>query len=79
MALGLLQGWLENGKDWILDNGPSWLFKIIVFSLILVTFRFLAGITRRLVRKAVTASQVDLSQLLQNQITAFAGKVVLFE
>jgi small conductance mechanosensitive channel len=78
VALGLLQGWLESGEDWLIDNGPRWIFKVIVFLLILLAFRFLAGITRRLVRKAVTTSKVNLSQLLQNQVISFAGKVVMF-
>jgi small conductance mechanosensitive channel len=78
VALGLLQGWLESGKDWLVENGPRWLFKIIVFLLILLAFKFLAGIVKRLVRKAVTASKFDLSLLLQNQIVFFAGKVVMF-
>ncbi len=78
VAFGLLQGWLESGKDWVIDNGPRWVFKIIVFVLILMAFKFLAGIVKRLVRKAVTASNLNLSQLLRNQIEFFAGKVVMF-
>ena len=78
VAFGLLQGWLESGKDWVIENGPRWLFKIIVFVLILVAFKFLAGIVKRLVRKGVTASKLNLSQLLRNQIVFFAGKVVMF-
>jgi len=78
VAFGLLQGWLESGKDWVMDNGPRWLFKIIVFVLILLAFKFLAGIAKRLVRKAVTTSKIDLSQLLQKQIISFSGKVVMF-
>ena len=78
VALGLLQGWLESGRDWIIDNGPRWLFKIIVFLLILVAFKFLAGIVKRLVRKAIETSKVDLSRLFQNQLISFSGKVVMF-
>jgi small conductance mechanosensitive channel len=46
--------------------------------LILLAFKFLAGIVKRLVRKAVTASSLNLSQLLRNQIEFFSGKVVMF-
>jgi hypothetical protein len=35
---------------------------------ILVAFKILASIVRRLVRKAVTASKLNQSQLLRNQI-----------
>jgi small conductance mechanosensitive channel len=78
VALGLLQGWLESGRDWVVDNGPRWIFKIIVFLLILLAFKFLAGIVKRLVRKAIDTSKVDFSQLLQNQLVSFSGKVVMF-
>jgi len=78
VAFGLLQGWLQSGKDWLIENGPRWVFKIIVFVLILLAFKFLAGIAKRLVRKAVTASKLNLSQLLRNQIVFFTGKVVMF-
>jgi small conductance mechanosensitive channel len=78
VAFGLLQGWLESAKDWVIENGPRWVFKLIVFVLILVAFKFLASIVKRLVRRAVTASKLNLSQLLQNQIVFFVGQVVMF-
>jgi small conductance mechanosensitive channel len=78
VAIGLLQGWLESAKDWVIENGPRWVFKLVVFVLILVAFKFLAGIVKRLVRKAVTASKLNLSQLLRNQIVFFSGKIVMF-
>jgi small conductance mechanosensitive channel len=78
VAFGLLQGWLDSGKDWLIGNGPRWLFKIVVFVLILLAFKFLAGLTQRLAGKAMATSRINLSQLLQNQISFFAGKVVMF-
>lgn len=78
VALGLLQGWLQSGRDWAIENGPRWIFKIVVFLLILLAFKFLAGIVKRLVRKAIETSKVNLSQLLQNQLVFFSGKVVMF-
>ncbi len=78
VALGLLQGWLESGQEWLVLNGPRWLFKIIVFVLILLAFKFLSSIVKRLVRRAVMTSKFDLSQLLQNQVVSFAGKMVMF-
>ena len=78
VALGLFQRWVEKGQEWVLGNGPRWIFKIIVFLLILLGFRFLSGIARRLMRKAVTTSKIDLSQLLQEQTISFTGKAVMF-
>jgi small conductance mechanosensitive channel len=78
VAFGLLQGWIESGRDWVIENGPRWLFKIIVFVLILVAFKFLAGIVKRLMRKTLSSSKIDLTQLLENQIVSFTGKAVMF-
>jgi small conductance mechanosensitive channel len=78
VAIGLLQGWIESSKGWVLENGPRWLARIIAFILILLVFKFVAGIVKRLVRKAVTTSKLNLSQLLRNQIEFFSGKVVMF-
>jgi small conductance mechanosensitive channel len=78
VALRLLQGWLENAKGWLIQNGPRWLFKLIVFVAILFAFKVLAGLVKRLVGKAVTASKLNLSHLLRDQIVFFAGKIVIF-
>ena len=78
VALRLLQDWLESAKDWLIKTGPRWIFKFIVFMVILVAFKVLAGLVKRLVRRAVTASNLNLSQLLRHQIVFFAGKVVMF-
>jgi small conductance mechanosensitive channel len=78
VALRLMQGWLENTRGWLIQNGPRGIFKFIVFMVILVAFKVLAGIVKRLVLKAVTASKLDLSYLLRDQIVFFSGKVVIF-
>jgi small conductance mechanosensitive channel len=78
VAFGLLQGWVESGRDWVIQNGPRWLFKIIVFVLILLAFKFLAGIVKRLMRKTLSSSKIDLTQLLENQIVSFTGKAMMF-
>ncbi|MET0051708.1 MAG: mechanosensitive ion channel domain-containing protein [Candidatus Thiodiazotropha sp.] len=78
VAFGLLQGWLKTGEEWLIDNGPRWLFKIVVFILVLLGFKLLSSIVKRLVRRAVTTSKFNLSQLLQNQVVSFAGKMVMF-
>jgi small conductance mechanosensitive channel len=78
VILGLLRSALENAKDWMIENGTRWLFKFIVFVLILAAFKLLAGIVKRLVSRAVTTSTLDISQLMRSQIVFFAGKVVMF-
>jgi small conductance mechanosensitive channel len=78
VALRLLQGWLESAKGWLMETGPRGVFKLIIFVAVLAAFKVLDGIVGRLVRKAVGASKLNLSQLLRNQIVSFSGKVVMF-
>jgi small conductance mechanosensitive channel len=77
VALGLLQSGIESSWNWVTDNGSRWGTKLVVFALILLAFKFLAGIVKRMVNKAVTNSRLRISQLLRNQIVFFSGKVVM--
>lgn len=78
VAMGLLRGWIESLKEWILENGPRWATRIVVFILILLAFKVLSGIVKRLVRKAAATSKLNLSQLLRDQIVFFSGKAFMF-
>jgi small conductance mechanosensitive channel len=77
VALGLAAQWVDGLRQWLVDNGPGLLFKVLVFVLILLVFRVLAGIVRRLVRRSVSASKLNLSQLLQRMVVNFAFNGVL--
>ncbi len=76
VALGLLQQWLDSGKEWIIENGPQWAFKLVIFVLILVVFSMLANIARRIVGRALASSRVHASKLLQDLLASIAGKAV---
>jgi small conductance mechanosensitive channel len=60
-AFGLVQKWTIQGKDWLVENGPGVAIKIVVFLLILLVFKFLAGIGGKAARKAITASKMSVS------------------
>jgi len=77
IALGLLQKWLNGLKDWAVESGPQLFFKVLVFVLILFVFRLLARLTRKLVSRTVSASKLQLSQLLQKMFISISGNVVL--
>jgi small conductance mechanosensitive channel len=76
VALGLLQQWLDSGKEWLIDKGPQWAFKLVVFVLILLTFAMFANIVKRIISRALTSSRVHASHLLQNLLVSFAGKAI---
>ncbi|MDH3527342.1 MAG: mechanosensitive ion channel [Gammaproteobacteria bacterium] len=76
VALGLLQQGLDSGKEWLIDNGPQWAFKLVVFVLILMVFALLARVVKRLVSTALASSRVHASKLLQDLLVSFAGKAI---
>ncbi len=77
VAIGLLQEWLEAFREWIREVGPATVVKAFLFLLILVTFRLLAIITRRLVQRSLSAAKGRTSQLLSNMALALAGRGVM--
>lgn len=77
VAFGLLQQWLEVGRKHLVENGPGWIFKLIVFVLILLVFKLLANVAGRLVRRAVSTSKLSISVLLQEFFVTLASKAVL--
>jgi small conductance mechanosensitive channel len=76
VALGLLHQALGSGKEWLIDNGPKWAFKIVIFVLILMVFALLARIVKRIVSRALKSSRVHASRLLQDLLVSFAGKAI---
>ena len=77
VALGLIQGWLDQGREWLMTAGPGWVFKIVLVLLILWIFRRLSKIARRLVHRGLVASKAPVSQLLQQSFQAAAGGAVM--
>ncbi|MHC4407840.1 MAG: mechanosensitive ion channel family protein [Planctomycetota bacterium] len=76
-AFGLVQKWTIQGKDWLVENGPGVAIKIVVFLLILLVFKFLAGIGGKAARKAITASKMSVSDLLKNFFINVIQKVII--
>jgi len=77
VALGLLRGWLDQGRDWLVTAAPGWVFKILVVLLILWIFRRLSRMARRLVDRALVSSKAPVSQLLQQSFQSVAGGAVM--
>ncbi|MHC4451929.1 MAG: mechanosensitive ion channel family protein [Planctomycetota bacterium] len=76
-AFGLVQKWTIQAKDWLVENGPGVAIKILVFLLILIVFKFLAGIGGKATRKAITASKMSVSDLLKNFFINVIQKVII--
>lgn len=76
VALGLLQQWLNSGKDWLVDYGPQWAFKLVIFVLILIVFSALANMVKKVARRALASSRLRASKLLQDLFVSLAGKAI---
>ena len=77
VMLGLVEAWGKRLKATLIENGPGWAFKTFLFVGILLIFRLLASLARRLVRKATSSSKLDLSNLLREFFIGIAGKAVM--
>jgi len=77
VALGLLERFRQQSVETVRREGPRWLLKLVVFGLILLAFRFLGTMVRRVVRRSVRASRLQLSQLLQDTLVSWSSRVVL--
>ena len=76
VALGLLNQWLEGGKEWLIDQGPQWVFKLVMFVLILMVFSALGNMVKKLAGRALASSRLRASKLLQDLFVSMAGKAI---
>jgi small conductance mechanosensitive channel len=76
VVLGLLQQWLDSGKEWLINHGPQLAFKLIVFVLILVVFALLANAMKRIAGRALASSRLHTSKLLRDLFVSLAGKAI---
>ena len=74
---GLLSTWTGNALDWVTTNGPGIFFKIVLFVLILVVFRLLSRLSRKVVGKAIQSSSLKVSQLLERTALSVTGAAVM--
>jgi small conductance mechanosensitive channel len=77
VAAGLIRQWFDSGKQWLGANGPKLLLKGIVFLLILLVFRVLARLARRVTVRSLSASKVEVSRLLEDMITSMVHRVIM--
>ncbi|MCK9995422.1 MAG: mechanosensitive ion channel [Candidatus Krumholzibacteria bacterium] len=70
------QAW--NGiTNWVTDNGPSYLVKIILFLLIFIVGRFLAHQISHIVEKSLARSKVNMSHLLKRMTVTFTKNAII--
>ncbi len=74
---GLAKTWMRAAGDWLKLHGPGAVFKLLLFLGILVVFRVLSRLARRVVKRALSASTFNVSQLLERTTLSLAGNLVM--
>ena len=64
-------------KEAIEENAPDLIFRFLIFIAVLLVFRALSRITKRVVRVASDKSKLDMSALLKNILVSTSGGVVM--
>jgi small conductance mechanosensitive channel len=77
VAIGLVDQSMQRVREWLLENGPGFVFKLLMFALILAVFRVLSGFTRRIIERGFASSKVQASQLLRSMAVSLAGNAVM--
>ncbi|MCW8943550.1 MAG: mechanosensitive ion channel [Sedimenticola sp.] len=77
VVIGLTQKWMESLMEWAQENGPGLFLKALVIGFILLLFKFLSSLAERLVRRALSASKLHISKLLQDFFVNLSSKAVM--
>ena len=77
VVIGLLEQWAIDAKQWLVENGPNFLVKVVTVILILFVFKLLAMLSERLVRKLIASSLANISELLREFFENMVSKLVM--
>jgi small conductance mechanosensitive channel len=77
VLVGLLSGGFGSLGAWMVDNGGSMFFSVLIFVVIVFVFYKLAQISQRLLNKAMASAHIQVSQLLHRMILSTTRSVIL--
>jgi small conductance mechanosensitive channel len=78
VAVRLMSRTMKRVTNWLVDRGPQYLVKLLMFFGILFVFRFATRIVRAGLEKALDASNLNLSQLARRMIVTSASNLLMF-
>jgi small conductance mechanosensitive channel len=76
VILNLLINWGNRLLNRIGEDGPTLLFKLILFIIILFIFKKLSQLTKAITKRALSRSTTELSTLLHRMLVSLAGNLV---
>ena len=74
--LTMVQKWVESGQEWLVENGPTWAVKILLFLVVLFVFKLLAALLGKAVRKGLDRPAVRAPDLLKTFFVNVTAKSV---
>jgi len=76
VASSLIEQWLNTAKDQAINHGPTLVFKLFIFCLILFVASLVGKLVKKIVSNTVSNSKLNFSKLLQDFFTSLSGKAV---
>jgi len=76
VASSLVEQWLNTAQEQAINHGPTVVFKLFVFCLILFIAGLAGKLAKQIVKNTVSNSKLNLSKLLQDFFTSLSGKAV---
>jgi len=76
-VIGLFKKVLDQAMLWLQDNLSFIIFRVVSFIFIILVFRIIASIARKLVNKATAHSKFETSQLLKDFLGSMTHKIVM--
>ncbi len=77
VLFSLAEHGIEFVQDWVRENGIGLLIKFLFVILLLIIFKLVAGLVKRVVRKTICGDSSNMSQLMSNFIVSMSGKLVM--
>ena len=77
VVTGLLRDWGNDLADGLVEQGPGFLFQLLLFVVIIYIFKKLAGLVQRGVDSALEANKRHLSHLLRQMISSVSKNIVI--
>ncbi|MGR5284174.1 mechanosensitive ion channel domain-containing protein [Vibrio maritimus] len=76
VLLEILVHWSEKALEWLVEQAPQQLFKLVVFFIVLLITRSAVKVVRNVVAKAVKSQNLNLSHLMQHFFISVSGNAV---
>jgi small conductance mechanosensitive channel len=77
VAFGLLRRGWDAIREWFLTHAPQFVFRLLLFLLIVLVFRFIARITTKVVKRAVDKADPEVPLLLKSMAVSVTSKGIM--